>query len=138
VSLLLGAQLAISRRLLSTLVVKPENMRRNLDRSGGVVLSEAVMMALAPKIGRDRAHALTLAISREALQRNVAFREAVAVHPEVRRRLSAREIAAALDYRNSLGLAGHFVDRVLAVYERRAKPTGKGASPRRAGSRSSR
>jgi adenylosuccinate lyase len=125
VSLLLGAQLAISRRLLSTLVVKPENMRRNLDRSGGVVLSEAVMMALAPKIGRDQAHALTLAISREALQRNVAFREAVAVHPEVRRHLSAREIAAALDYRNSLGLAGHFVDRVLAVYERRIKVAGR-------------
>jgi len=29
-----------------------------------------------------------------------------------------REIAAALDYKNSLGLAGLFVDRVLAVYDR--------------------
>jgi len=119
VCLLLGAQLAISRRLLATLVVKPENMRRNLDRSGGVVLSEAVMMALATKMGRDQAHALTLRISREALQRGVAFREAVAAHPEVRRRLTARQIAAALDYRNSLGLAGYFVDRVLATFEKR-------------------
>jgi len=119
VCLLLGAQLAISRRLLATLVVKPENMRRNLDRSGGVVLSEAVMMALATKMGRDQAHALTLRISREALQRGVAFREAVAAHPEVRRHLTARQIAAALDYRNSLGLAGYFVDRVLATFEKR-------------------
>jgi 3-carboxy-cis,cis-muconate cycloisomerase len=119
VCLLLGAQLAISRRLLATLVVKPENMRRNLDRSGGVVLSEAVMMALAPKMGRDQAHALTLRISREALQRGVAFRDSVAAHPEVRRHLTGRQIAAALDYRNSLGLAGFFVDRVLAVYEKR-------------------
>ena len=31
----------------STLVVKPENMARNLERSGGVVMSELVMMALA-------------------------------------------------------------------------------------------
>jgi 3-carboxy-cis,cis-muconate cycloisomerase len=123
VSLLLGAQLVIARRLLATLVVKPENMRRNLDRGGGVVLSEAVMMALAPKIGRDRAHALVLAISREALQRGVAFREAAAVHPDVRRHLAPREIAAALEYRNSLGLAGYFVDRVLAQYERtKSKP----------------
>ncbi|PYQ47960.1 MAG: adenylosuccinate lyase [Acidobacteria bacterium] len=129
VCLLLGAQLAISRRLLATLVVKPENMRRNLDRSGGVVLSEAVMMALAPKMGRDQAHALTLRISREALQRGVAFREAVAVHPEVRRHLTARQIAAALDYRNSLGLAGYFVDRVLAVYEK--KKTGARREVRR-------
>jgi adenylosuccinate lyase len=81
------------------------------------VLSEAVMMALAPKIGRDRAHALVLTISREALERGVPFREAAAVHPEVRRVLDPREIAAALDYKNSLGLAGYFVDRVLARYE---------------------
>ena len=123
VCLLLGAQLVIARRLLATLVVKPENMQRNLDRGGGVVLSEAVMMALARKIGRDRAHALVLAISREALPRGVAFREAVPVHPEVRRHLAPREIAAALDYKNSLGLAGYFVDRVLARYERtKGKP----------------
>ena len=121
VCLLLGAQLVITRRLLATLIVKPENMRRNLDRSGGVVLSEAVMMALAPKMGRDRAHALTLAISRDALARRVAFRDAVAAHPDVRRHLTARQIAAALDYGHSLGLAGLFVDRVLAAYERRRR-----------------
>jgi adenylosuccinate lyase len=123
VCLLLGAQLVITRRLLATLVVKPENMQRNLDRGGGGVLSEAVMMALARKIGRDRAHALVLAISREALQRGVAFREAAAIHSDVRRHLAPREIAAALDYKNSLGLTGYFVDRVLALYERtKGKP----------------
>jgi 3-carboxy-cis,cis-muconate cycloisomerase len=121
VCLLLGAQLAISRRLLATLVVKPENMRRNLDRSGGVVLSEAVMMALATKIGRDQAHALVLRLSREALARGVAFREVVAVHPEVRRHLTPARIASALDYENDLGLAGYFVDRVLAAYEKKKK-----------------
>jgi len=116
VCLLLGAQLAISRRLLTTLVVKPRNMLRNLDRSGGVVLSEAVMMALAEKIGRDRAHALVLEVSRQALARQVSFRQTVAAHPEVRRLLTPRRLDAALDYRNSLGLAGHFVDEVLAAH----------------------
>jgi adenylosuccinate lyase len=114
-----GAQLELSQRLLATLVVKPENMRRNLERSGGVVLSEAVMMALAPRIGRDRAHALVLQISRHAGARKIAFREAVAAHPEVRRLLSPRHLAAALDYRNSLGLAVHFVDEVLAAHARK-------------------
>jgi adenylosuccinate lyase len=121
--LLLGAQLTISRRLLGTLVVKPENMLRNLDRAGGVVLSEAVMMALAGTIGRDRAHALVLEISRQARARNVPFRQAVSAHPEVRRLLSPRRLAATLDYRNSLGLAGRLVDRVLAAHRasRRAR-----------------
>ena len=85
VCLLLGAQLVLLKRVLSTLLVKAQNMRRNLDRSGGVVLSEAVMMALAPALGRDRAHALVLRISRDALTRNVPFREAVSADPEVRR-----------------------------------------------------
>jgi adenylosuccinate lyase len=118
ICLLMGAQLELSQRLLATLVVKPENMRRNLERSGGVVLSEAVMMALAQKIGRDRAHALVLQISRQAASRRVPFREAVAANPEVRRLLSPRRLAAALDYRTSLGLAGHFVDEVLAAHGR--------------------
>jgi 3-carboxy-cis,cis-muconate cycloisomerase len=116
VCLLLGAQLVICKRLLSTLVVKPENMLRNLERSGGSVLSEAVMMALAPSMGRDRAHALVLQISRDALARKVAFRDAVAAHPQVRRRLSPRRLAAALDYGKSLGLSGYFVDQVLAAH----------------------
>jgi adenylosuccinate lyase len=119
ICLLMGAQLELSQRLLATLVVKPENMLRNLERSGGVVLSETVMMALAQRIGRDRAHALVLRISRQADARKVPFREAVAAHPEVRRLLSPRRLAAALDYRNSLGLAGHFVDEVLAAHTRK-------------------
>jgi 3-carboxy-cis,cis-muconate cycloisomerase len=80
------------------------------------VLSEAVMMALAPRIGRDRAHDLVLRISRDALSRGASFRDAVAAHHEVRRHLTSKRIVAALDYRNSLGLAGHFVDRVLAAH----------------------
>jgi adenylosuccinate lyase len=115
--LLIGAQLVLSKRLLGTLIVKSENMLRNLERAGGVVLSEAVMMALARKLGRDKAHALVLAISRDALVRGVPFREAVAGHPEVQRHLTPRKIAAALDYRRSLGLAVLFVDRVVAAHE---------------------
>jgi adenylosuccinate lyase len=123
ICLLIGAQLSLSKRLLQSLIVKPENMLRNLDRSGGVVLSEAVMMALAERIGRDRAHALVLQISRDALRRKLSFRQAVRRHPEVRQHLTPRRLEAALDYRRSLGLAGHFVDEVLRRHdaERRAR-----------------
>ena len=117
--MLMGAQLVLTRRLLSGLVVKPAHMQRNLDRAGGVVVSEAVMMALAKRMGRDRAHALVLRISREALRAGVPFREAVAAHPEVRRALSAAQIARALDYASSLGMTGLLVDRVLARHAQR-------------------
>ena len=122
ICLLLGAQLELLKRVLRTLVVKPENMLRNLERSGGVVLSEAVMMALAPKVGRDRAHALVLALSREALRRRAPFREVVAIDAEVRKHVPPRRLAQALDYRGSLGLAGYFVDQVLLAHEAARRP----------------
>jgi 3-carboxy-cis,cis-muconate cycloisomerase len=119
---LLGAQLVLTRRLLSCLVVKPQHMIRNLDRAGGQVVSEAVMMALAQRLGRDRAHALILKISRDALRRGVPFREAVAAHPEVKAHLDRRQIEAALDYKTSLGLAGPLIDGVLRSSSRRTGP----------------
>jgi adenylosuccinate lyase len=118
VCLLMGAQLALCKRLLGSLVVKPENMLRNLDRSGGVVLSEAVMMALARRIGRDRAHALVLEIARVAAKEKTPFGKAVRAHPDVRRILKPREIDAVLQYRNSLGLSAFFVDQVLKAHEK--------------------
>jgi adenylosuccinate lyase len=89
------------------------------------------MMALAPKLGRDRAHELVLRLHRESLKSGVPFREAVRRHPEVRARLTPRRLDAALDYRRSLGLAGAFVDRVLADWRRT-----RAANARRHASRS--
>ncbi len=129
---LMGAQLVLARRVLSSLVVKPRHMIRNLDRAGGQVVSEAVMMALARKMGRDRAHALVLEISREAMRAAIPFREAVAAHPEVLAQLTPAQVARALDYRASLGLTKTLVDDVLAEHAARlAKPKGRGTPRRR-------
>lgn len=132
VCLLAGAQLDITTRLLSSLVVKPDHMLQNLERSGGVVLSEAVMMALAQRLGRDAAHALVSKLSGKARRDEVSFRTVVRADVEVKRHLTPRQLENALDYRNSLGRAGYFVDRVLRVYERPARE-GPARRPRRAG-----
>jgi hypothetical protein len=51
----------------------------------------------------------------------------------VRRHLRPREIEAALQYRNSLGLSGFFVDEVLKAHEaeRKGRARPKRARPRR-------
>ena len=85
------------------------------------------MMALAKRIGRDQAHALTMKIARQALADKTAFTDAVRANPEVRRHLTRKGIEKALDYRNSLGLSTHFVDEVLKRHHRR--------SPKQSGSR---
>lgn len=124
ICLLASAQLAIMRRLLVSLVVKPANMRRNLDRGGGVTASETLMMTLAARIGRGRAHELVGELARQSHDRGVSFRELVAAHPEIISELSPGQISDCFDYTNSLGLAPVFVDRLLAAHRQRRSQRG--------------
>jgi 3-carboxy-cis,cis-muconate cycloisomerase len=113
ISLLLGAQLEMLARVLETLIVKPENMIRNLDRTGGTVLSEALMMALAKKMGRDAAHAHVLSLSRLSRAEDRSFCEVARSDAKVKEFVSRRALDKALDYRSCIGLSTFFVDTVL-------------------------
>jgi adenylosuccinate lyase len=124
VCLLASAQLSVMKRLLSSLIVKPDNMLRNLERGGGLQMSEALLMALAESLGRDEAHALVGELAKEALCQEVPFREIVMEHPVVNRLLSEKEIGRCLDPRNYVGLSTAFVDRVLAAHNRTKKSRG--------------
>ena len=118
--LLMAAQLQTLRRVLDGLIVKPDNMRRNLERQQGLLGSEALLMALAGPLGRDTAHELVRKLSAEAATTGVAFSELVARDPVVTAHLAKKDLTRALDVRNQVGLAAMFVDRVVARH-RRAK-----------------
>ena len=127
ISLLFGAQLEMLARVLETLIVKPENMLRNLDRTGGAVLSEALMMTLAKKMGRGAAHAHVLDLWHLCQAGDKSFREVVVSDPKVKALVSRRDLARALDYRNGIGLSTFFVDSVL----QNAPPLRKASRTRR-------
>ena len=129
ISLLIGAQLEMLSRVLETLIVKPHNMMRNLDRSGGAVLSEALMMALARKMGRAAAHAHVLDLSRLSAAQCRAFREVAMIDPKVKKLVSAPDLKKALDYRSGIGLSTFFVDTVLGRASALKKPAAR--RPRR-------
>ena len=116
--LLIDAQLELMKRLLANLIVKPENMERNLDRAGGFVCSEALLMKLAPAIGQGRAHAIVKELSDEARLSELSFSDAARAHPKVRTHLTTAEIEECVDYRTYLGQAKTLVNRVLADYRR--------------------
>lgn len=61
-----AAALSLSANTASALQVFPETMRRNLDRDVGLLMSEALMMQLAPLLGRERAHDVIYAAVVEA------------------------------------------------------------------------
>jgi 3-carboxy-cis,cis-muconate cycloisomerase len=103
-----------ARAMLEGLVVDPERMRRNLDTTRGMISAEAVMMALAPQVGREEAHHLVAAACERALANDRHLLEELQADAAITAHLPPQRLALLLDPRNYTGLAGAFVDRVLA------------------------
>ena len=116
--LLVDAQLELTERVLTNLIVKPDNMERNLERAGGFVCSEALLMKLAIAVGRDRAHTIVKELSDEARRSEASFADAVRAHPIVRKHLRPKEIEDCVNYRAYLGETKTLVNRVLAKYRK--------------------
>jgi 3-carboxy-cis,cis-muconate cycloisomerase len=103
-----------TRALLESLVVDPARMRRNLEVTRGMISAEAVMMALAPHVGRDEAHHLVAAACDRALADGRHLLEELQADAAITAHLPPARLVELLDPQNYTGLAGEFVDRVLA------------------------
>lgn len=110
---------AVSRTLevLEELAIHEERMRSNIDLSGGLMMSEGVMMALAERTGRHQAHELVGAAATAAAASGRPFREVLLADPAISNHLGPDEIDAALDPAAYLGSSGALIDRVLAEYK---------------------
>src|SRR5205085_1176590 len=93
-------------------------MRANLDLTGGLVVTEAVMMGLAPHLGRQRAHDLIYDISRQVVTTGKPLIDLLAADADIARHLTREELEKLVDPANYLGLAGEMIDRVLAAEQR--------------------
>jgi 3-carboxy-cis,cis-muconate cycloisomerase len=90
-------------------------MKRNLDITRGSVVSEAVMMGLAPKLGRQFAHDLVYELCRRSVQENIPLLSLLCADDKVRESgLSKEELEGLCDPANYTGLSKEMVDRVLA------------------------
>ncbi|NKE47912.1 3-carboxy-cis,cis-muconate cycloisomerase [Roseomonas frigidaquae] len=107
---------ALSQALLlgEGVVVDAARMRRNLDESRGLIVAEAVMMGLAPLLGRNPAHDLVHHACDVALEEKITLDEALARDPRVTAHLDAAGIARLTDPAGYLGAAPIFIDQVLA------------------------
>lgn len=104
-----------ARAIAEGLVVDAERMRANLDISRGLIVSEAVMMGLAPVLGRGEAHHVVKHACDVALAERISLADALERDPAVASRLDRAAIESLIDPRNYLGAAGTFVDRFLAA-----------------------
>ncbi len=111
---LMSGALKQCKFILAGLEVDSVAMRRNIDLTHGLVMSEAVMMGLGPYIGREYAHDLVYDICRAALLKQRPLIELLAEHPEINKHVSRAQLEQFCDPMNHLGQAGVMVDRVLA------------------------
>jgi len=103
-----------ARFMLEGLIVVPETMRRNLDITGGLIVAEAVMMALAPHTGRGEAHDLVYAACRAALDKGTPLIDQLRQMHEVTRHFDEAGLQRLVDPAGYLGTAGEMVDRLLS------------------------
>ena len=91
----LDYMLGLCHEIMSELVVYPARMRDNLERTGGLIYSQQVLLALVDA-GMDRQHAYRL-VQRHAHANGVPFRDAIAGDEEVRARLSESQLDVIFD-----------------------------------------
>lgn len=117
---LLDRVLMHMKTVVSGLAVDEAQITRNLDATGGAIMSEAIMFRLGEAIGKQSAHHLMHEILMRAADNGQSFRDALLLAPELEKRLSEQELEAMLDYGSYIGTAREQTDAVIALSRRLA------------------
>ncbi|WP_271000054.1 adenylosuccinate lyase [Listeria seeligeri] len=99
--------------IVKNLTVFPENMKRNMDRTLGLIYSQRVLLALIDKgLAREAAYDVVQPRAMEAWEKQVPFRELVEQDATITEKLSAAEIADCFDYQYHLKNVDLIFDRL--------------------------
>ncbi len=104
-----------ARAIAEGMVVDAAHMRRNLGATGGLIVAEAVMMGLAPHLGRGEAHHVVKHACDRALAAGISLADALAEQRDVTARLDRAAIDKLTDPAGYLGSSAAFIGRVLAA-----------------------
>lgn len=103
-------------RALAGLQVDPARMRSNLDLTGGLIMAEALTMALARHLGRPEAYRIVQELSDRAGNTKSTLQAAATEDKRVRAVLAPDALAGVLDVTAYLGSSNVFIDRALARF----------------------
>ncbi len=97
-TILLDYMLHRMGNILNHLAVYPEQMRRNLDLTHGLIYSQRLLLMLIEKgLTREEAYDRIQPLAMEAWEKGLSFRTLVASDPEIRRYLTPEELEEAFD-----------------------------------------
>lgn len=111
--ILTGGTLYQAKFMLKGLIVDEQAMAKNLDMTKGLIVAEAVMMGLAPYIGRQDAHDIVYDACRIVNEEGGRLADVLNAMPAVATRLEPALIDQLTDPVNYLGMAPEMVDQVL-------------------------
>lgn len=115
---LVGTAAELAAELAEGIDARPEKMAENLASTGGLIVSERLVRALEPLLGRPGAREVLTAASQAAVAQHASLTETLTEAPEIRAlidsdRLSPDDLADLLDPSKYLGAAPELVDRAL-------------------------
>ena len=102
-----------ARFLLEGLEVSPENMKKNIDKTNGLIVAEAVMMALAPHIGRQVAHDIVYDCCRQTIKNNIRFVDSLLADKNISKIFNENDLLEIVNPSNYLGAAPAMANKLL-------------------------
>lgn len=108
---LTAGALKVAADTVAGLEVRPDKMRENLDATDGLLMAEAVMMALADRLGRLAAHERVEAACRKAVSESRSLRDVLADEADI---AGAVDLDALFDPLGYVGTADRMIDAALA------------------------
>ncbi len=108
-----GGALHLCVGLIDGLEVDAARMRHNLDATNGLIMAEALAMALAEKLGKAEAHHAVEAACKRAVAEQRHLRAVVADDPAIAKHFDAKQLDQLFDPTRYTGVASLFIDRAL-------------------------
>lgn len=107
--------------VLQGIEVHPDAMQRNIECTHGLIMAEALMMALAPKIGRLNAHHLVETACQQAVAQQRHLKAVVSEISEINHYFSADQLEQIFEPVSYLGNIQAQIDAVLQEAKGEAK-----------------
>lgn len=113
-TILLDYMLDRVTRLIDQLVVYPQNMKTNLEKTRGMIFSEGVLLKLVQKgLSREEAYALVQKVAFRSLQGKKDFQKILLKERSILRYLKPREIQECFDLSHALRHVDTIFERVF-------------------------
>lgn len=113
-TILLDYMLTHFTRILRDLRVYPENMKRNLELTRGLIFSESLLLLLTSKgLSREKAYKLVQRNAMRVWDQGVEFKNLILEDPDIRAYLTPGEIEACFNVENHLQKVDFIFQRVF-------------------------